>query len=305
MQSVWTQYWKSGHAESLPKDQAAGRLMELDSVWRKFLSEIPDGARLLDLATGGGDIIRKAITLGRHFNFTGVDIADLSTVRSALQNSGIVLVGNTDLSSLPFSDAAFDGVTSQFGLEYADVAAATREAIRVLAPGGRGQFVLHHVDSAITQNDSKSLAAYHSVFADSNAFQLGRKIFELHQCDSPHAAILKAQTDFQSAVGTLQSRLRSEPAFGQAHKVVAFLAGMPRSPGFHPATEVLRKIEDAEKQIQAVNLRKLAQIEAALDGNGIDNIAELLAGAGAIVDTPLELKSPEGELIAWSLSFYK
>jgi len=305
MQSAWTQHWNEGHAESLPKDRAAGRLGALDSAWGKFFSGIPDRAKLLDLATGGGDVIRRAIALGRDFNITGVDLADLTAVSATLPIPGIEFIGSTDLSSLPFSDATFDGVTSQFGIEYADAAAATHEAIRVLAPGGCGHFVLHHADSAITQGASRSIAAYRSVFAGIGAFQLGRTVFELYRRSAPRAAIVEAETEFRRAVATLQSRLRNEPAFGLARNVVALLSGLARAPDFHAAADALRKIDTWEAQIQASTLRKVAQIDAALDRKGIDKTAEWLAGAGAVVEPPQELKYPLGKVMAWSLSFYK
>ena len=78
MQSAWTEYWKTGHFESLPEDRAAGRLGSLDSAWTKFFSGLSDGAKLLDLATGGGDVVRRALALGRNFTITGVALADLS-----------------------------------------------------------------------------------------------------------------------------------------------------------------------------------------------------------------------------------
>ena len=129
MQSAWTQYWNNGHMESLPEDRAAGRLGALDSAWKQFFSKLSDGGTLLDLATGGGDVVRRAIALDRNFNIKGIDLADLSAVSATLQTPGVELIGNTDLSNLPFSDATFDAITSPFGIEYADVTAATREAI--------------------------------------------------------------------------------------------------------------------------------------------------------------------------------
>jgi hypothetical protein len=52
--SAWTEYWKTGHFESLPEDRAAGLLVAFDAAWKEFFLGFPDGARLLDLATGGG-----------------------------------------------------------------------------------------------------------------------------------------------------------------------------------------------------------------------------------------------------------
>ncbi len=312
-QSAWTQYWRSGQTESLPEERAAGRLGALDTAWGEFLSGFSEGARLLDLATGGGDVIRRALALGRNFNITGVDIADLSTVSAGLRAQGIALVGNTDLSKLPFPDAGFDGVTSQFGIEYANLTAAAVEAVRVLAPGGRGRFVMHHADSPITQGVAKSLAAYRSVFSDSKAFQRGRTVFELRRQSAPQNAILQAEAEFRAAVGDLQSRLRvavlqsglREQALGAARNVIALLAHLAATPGSHPPADALRQIGGAEEQIQASTLRKTEQVKVALDRKGIAQVANHLTGAGALVDTPQELKYPLGRVLAWSLQFRK
>jgi ubiquinone/menaquinone biosynthesis C-methylase UbiE len=289
----------------LPEDRAAGLLVAFDSAWRAFFSGFPPRARLLDLATGGGDVVRWAIAVGRDFNITGVDLADLSAVSAALQIPGIGFIGNTDLSNLPFPDATFDGVTSQFGIEYADVAAATCEAIRVLAPGGRGRFVLHRADSAITQGVAASLAAERAVFADSSAFQSGRAVFELHRRCAPRAAMAEAEAEFLAATVALQSRLRNEREFGAARNIVAFLTRLANAPGLHAPADALRRIDIAEGQIRARTLRKQAQIDAALNRQGVDKVAESLADAGAVVSLPQELKYPGGRILGWSLSFCK
>jgi SAM-dependent methyltransferase len=305
LQSAWTQLWNTGSADSLPADRAAGRLGALDSAWKEFFSGFPDGARLLDLATGGGDVIRGATALGRNFNITGVDLADLAAVAAKLQIAAITLVGNTDLSKLPFPDAAFDGVTSQFGIEYADVAAAAHEAVRILAPGGRGHFVLHHAESAITQGAVKSFAAYRSVFPDNRAFRTGRTVFECHRRSAPRAETEEAEADFRRATGELQPRVRSDPAFEVPRKLVALLSDLAAAPFLRPANDALRMIDQAEEQVGANNLRKRAQIDAALDRSGIDKLSRSLSAAGAVVDAPQELKYPIGTLMAWSVSFHR
>jgi hypothetical protein len=214
-------------------------------------------------------------------------------------------VGNTDLSTLPFPDAAFDGVASQFGIEYADVAAAAREAMRVLTPGGGGHFVLHHADSAITQSASKSLAAHKSVFNDNRAFRSGKAVFELYQRSAPRASIDEAEALFRANVSALQSRLRNDQSFAAVRNVVQLLAGLATAPVMQDAGDALRKIEKTENQLQARNLRKRAQINAALDAGGVAKLAGCLTAGGVIVDPPRELKYPVGTIMAWSLSFQK
>ncbi|MGH6890073.1 MAG: class I SAM-dependent methyltransferase [Rhizomicrobium sp.] len=302
-QSAWTQYWNEGHTESLPEDRTAGLLAGFDSAWRQFFLGFADNARLLDLATGGGDVIRRAITVRRNFQITGVDLADLSAVSATLP--GIALLGNTALSPLPFPDGAFDGVTSQFGIEYADVAATTREAVRVLAPGGRGRFVLHHAGSAITQGAARNLAAERSVFGDGSAFRAGRTVFELYERAAPGDGRAQADGAFRSQVAGMQSRLGNEPAFAPARNVVALLSRLANAPESIAAGDALRQMNVAQEQIHARALRKQAQIDAALDRNGVDKVAGLLADAGAVVGPPQELKYPGGRILGWSLSFRK
>jgi SAM-dependent methyltransferase len=303
MKSAWTQHWKAGHAASLPNAQSAPALVAIHSAWKEFLSEAPDKVRLLDLATGGGDVVRRAIAEGRNISITGVDIADLSAVSAALQAPGIELIGNTDLSNLPFSDGTFDRVTSQFGIEYADHAAATREAVRVLAPGGRGLFIHHHSDSVITQGTANSLAAYREVFTDNSAFRLGRTLFELSRNGAPRTDIEDAESMFKGAVATLESRLRNEPRFNPVRRIVDMFTMLAGAPGSSMPADALRMLDEAEEHIHASNLRKVAEIKSALDEDGVQRFAALLTDAGATVSQPQVLSTPSGRALAWSLAF--
>ncbi|HEX3942704.1 MAG TPA: methyltransferase domain-containing protein [Rhizomicrobium sp.] len=303
MQTAWTQYWTTGNFESLPQDQAAGRLVALDSAWGGFFSTLPDGTRMLDLATGGGAVIRRAIDVGRNFKVSGVDIADLSAVSDTLPE--VEFIGNTELSHLPFPDAAFDAVTSQFGIEYGEPATATREAVRVLVPGGRGQFVLHHAEGAITQGVAANLAVERAAFTGHNAFALGKAVFELRQRSAPQSEIMQAEGALRNAVAILQSRIQDEGAFGSARNVVGFLTRVAGAPEALPPTEALHQLDVVEEQVRARSLRRQAQLDAALDRKGIEKFADHLSAAGAVVGAPEELKYPMGRPMAWSVSFHK
>ncbi len=307
MQSAWTEYWKGGPTESLPADRASGLLDALDTAWADFFSGLPGGARVLDLASGGGDVVRKAAAAGRDFEIAGVDIADLSAVSATMPSGRIKLAGNTDLSSLPFADTSFDAVTSQFGFEYADVAAASREAVRVMAPGARGLFILHHADSAITQGALNSQAAYRAVFPDNSAFQkCGRDVFERYEKSASRAETLVAETQFRKAVVEAQSRIVQDRAFVNAHKVVGFLTRpRVRAHFYSGGVEALHQLQVVEHHNEARELRKGAQIKAALDAAGVNRIAALLETAGAAVQPITELRYLHGKILAWSLPFGK
>jgi ArsR family transcriptional regulator len=111
-------------------------------VERELLKLLPQGEvhGLLDIGTGTGRILEifgKNIERG-----IGVDLSRemLSVARVKLDERGLLNchVRYGDMNQLPLADETFDAVTFHLVLHYAeDPAAAIREAVRYLEPGGR------------------------------------------------------------------------------------------------------------------------------------------------------------------------
>jgi demethylmenaquinone methyltransferase/2-methoxy-6-polyprenyl-1,4-benzoquinol methylase len=94
-------------------------------------------ARVLDLATGSGDIL---LALERRHAFTGQVIgADFCPpMLQVARSKGAQKLLAGDGLQLPFADATFDAITISWGLRnFADRAAGLREMRRVLRPDGR------------------------------------------------------------------------------------------------------------------------------------------------------------------------
>jgi len=120
------------------------RLMTLgrDAVWRRTvvkLCALPRGGRLLDVATGTGDIAFEALRADPATRPVGLDLTPQMMRYGQGKNNGpAVPFIEGDALALPFSAGAFDAACSGFMMRnVVDVAAAFREQVRVVKPGGR------------------------------------------------------------------------------------------------------------------------------------------------------------------------
>lgn len=117
------------------------RLLALgqDQRWRRAaLScvDVPPGGKLLDVATGTGDLAVMARDL-IHASVVGVDLTRAMLIEAQRKAADIPWLVSDGLA-LPFPDATFDAVTSAFMLRNVpDVFQALREQARVVKPGGR------------------------------------------------------------------------------------------------------------------------------------------------------------------------
>ena len=120
-----------------PRYERVNRVISLgrDRAWRRrAVAELalPEGALVLDLACGTGDLCRELRASGRRaFGL------DLSAGMLAAARTDAPLV-RADVLVLPVPDGAVDGVTCGFALRnFTEVTHFFTECARVLRPGGR------------------------------------------------------------------------------------------------------------------------------------------------------------------------
>lgn len=118
----------------------------IDIWWRKKMLGKLKGIeinRLLDIATGTGDV---AIAASKQLNpksIIGVDISDgmLAVGRAKIEKKGlsqIIELQNADSENLPFESNSFDAVTVAFGVRnFEHLSIGLQEMNRVLRPGGK------------------------------------------------------------------------------------------------------------------------------------------------------------------------
>jgi len=113
------------------------RLMTLglDGRWRRMAVEnlhLPQGSKILDVASGTGDFARELAKQSHLALATDLSFGMLHAARSVPERV------QSDGSQLPFPSGSFDGVTCGYALRnFTDLQGTFNEMARVIRPGGR------------------------------------------------------------------------------------------------------------------------------------------------------------------------
>ena len=120
--------------------------MSIDRLWRRrVVGEVrrAEPRRILDVATGTGDLAIALARRIRDVQVLGVDLSEqmLAVARRKVEQRGLdgrIVLDRGDAEHLAVADASVDAATVAFGVRnFGDLAAGLRELARTIKPGGK------------------------------------------------------------------------------------------------------------------------------------------------------------------------
>lgn len=273
----WADFWalqpKQGGGGCLPQG-----LRQIDAAqraaWERFARQLGKGARLLDLATGDGAVLKKLQAVRRDLKLTGVD----SSKVLPKSPDGITLRAGIAMEKLPFADGSFDAVTSQFGYEYGATAAVAREVARVLKRGGRVQFLVHRRDGPIVAHNLPRRDALLWALAPGGHFEKARRFIQARSF-----APIATPAAFAQAPIDAGQRFPGQSAGTEFLQAV--LETLMRGRGA-PVQESLEVMDELERKARNEIGRIDSLDRAARDPIQIEEMAEELRLTGLTIEPP-------------------
>ena len=120
--------------------------MSIDRIWRRRVVRIVRRSRphrILDVATGTGDLAIEMARRIRDVQVLGVDLSEqmLAVARRKIEARGLdgrIVLDRGDAERLAVADASVDVATVAFGVRnFGDLGAGLRELARTIKPGGK------------------------------------------------------------------------------------------------------------------------------------------------------------------------
>jgi ubiquinone/menaquinone biosynthesis C-methylase UbiE len=318
----WSRYWADGELHSLSMAFPENYGGAVRDFWDAGFSNLPDGARVLDIATGNGAVALLAVEHARarsvEFEVHGVDRADIDPVRTARKKGGDLLDhvrfhGRTAVERLPFPDAHFDQVTGQYAFEYTELERSAAEIARVLRPAGRLDLILHHDESIVMSNGPIHLRYARWLFEELDFFNVAETL--LRRMDAARTAEQRAALARDAEAETLRNRFNDicgqitreirgsvNPHFLQV--AINRARGCFEAVGKLPLKRILGELSEARRELELNRGRMTDLLACRCDGAGRDAIEHAVDAAGFRIQDSGLMREGGGSapvLIGWWL----
>jgi SAM-dependent methyltransferase len=305
-QQAWTRYWQSGALHSCVGSYDGNYGGAVAAFWRAQFAGLDADRRLLDLGTGNGPLPALALsTLGVE-RLPRIDAVDLARPRPpwlsaapADAQSRITFHAGVRMESLPFPDAAFDRVVSQYGFEYADTALAAAEVLRVLAPGGAVALVCHHAQSRLVEVAQEEVAHIEWLLSEDSvvaAVAAFAPFLSLPKSDEGQ----RASDRFNAAMARMVERAQGSPVPDALHDAADMVRAVLDTAGRRGADAAAAMLDRWVEAARDARVRSAELCANALDDGAARALCDIFKDGGltAAADTLYE-----GDyLIGWTIT---
>lgn len=308
---TWTAHWQFNSKMDQTRRPELDLLLE--PIWYEFTDILPDGARILDLATGNGPVAfscaERAYKRKRLLHIHAVDAARIEPPGQVPDPKGLLPIvrfqGGVWLEDLPFEDGEFNGVTSQYGFEYADEEQAISEASRVLAPGGLLRLLIHARDGAVWQDIDFRHKRLTRVLAEDGVLNL---ILELVRAQKKQdiSKFNDKLSHLPAAVKKAQQLAHQAPSDDSAlfySREFLFVWSQRKQ---YRLDDLLRSLEDGWVQASGTAERYAQMLRVARTAEDIGRLCSRAISAGLTISAVRQACNPNnGAQIAWQLDARK
>lgn len=305
----WDTYWRDAEHGAA---YTAGGISHpaIQSYWNEVFRAARaryEAPRIIDIASGNGAVVECAKTAfgGRLPDFTCLDIS-ASAIEMLEQRFPDVHTVVADARQIPLESAGYDIATSQFGIEYAGLAAMD-EVARLVAPGGQLALLLHNRSGSIYRDCAANLDAIQRVL-QANFIPYSIDMFEKGFAavrGANRAAYEEAAKRLAPAVRTLESILTQHGTHIADETVMRLNEDIGRiheNIQRYDPSEVLDWLNRMDGELQAYAGRMASMCESAIDSETFGRLCDGLRGQAFTTIRAAALAEPaEQPPLAWAL----
>jgi SAM-dependent methyltransferase len=286
--SAWAEFWAAPSTGGCLAGVDADFERAEAAVWQPFAKALPRKARVLDLGTGDGVVLKRLLKLRPDLKLTGVD----SAPQLPPAPRGITLKAGVAAESLPFPEGAFDAAVSRYGYEYGDTGRCASETSRVAKNGCALLLVVHHQDSPVVAWNGRRAAALRWAAVDSGLLAQAR-----NYAATRSIARLPIPAPLLDAPRQAARLYPADPVAGEV--LTAMLQAMdPRLP---PAQSIAA-LDALDRKAAGELARLTALSQAARNSEGIASLTAELDRAGFAMEAPSPVLDRNGQPLAWRVA---